>query len=563
MTCSSLENARELFLEGRKHARARLGRVLVVGLGKSGKQAADYCAMLLEDRVDALFVAAGADNAAARSYVGDLAGRIAATPKSHELGSSQGVDVEGAFAVRYGDDGVAALAAVAKTDAPEEKPFDVCIVSPGIPYWERLYQDALACSREVISEVEFAWRESRSESLWVAVTGTNGKTTTTACCAALLQASGFKARAVGNIGDVCLKAVLDDDTEVYVAEVSSYQLASTSLFAPNVALVLNITPDHVHWHKTLEAYRDAKFNVLSNLSRAALPPVEADGTRADGACAKAPAELRSALAVLDATNDVVRAKVRELKAQPAEQRGFDYVPLGTSAGFGGDMRQACGSENAAFIDDAGRLTVAYRNVEHVLCRADELQMHGLHNAANALAAAVCAIALGADDARLAQALKDFPPLEHRIEPCGTVAGVRCFNDSKATNVDATLKALEAFPDTALVLLLGGEDKGTDLRELVEQTVARARVAVCYGQSADRFMAAFDEARGFAPEAFEVVRCEHMEDALQRALQLARPGEAVLLSPACASFDEFNSFEERGEVFKRLVAHYAEEKQGKR
>ncbi len=526
--------AENTFLAGRKRAPERLGRVLVVGLGKSGVQTVDYCIALLGTRVEHLSVAAGQRNDFAISYAEEIKAR------AREICAQKACD--DTLQVCFGDNGVSELGAL------EQNPFDVCVISPGIPYWSTLYQDALACSREVISEVEFAWRESRSDALWVAVTGTNGKTTTTACCASLLAACGLRARAVGNIGDVCLKAVADDDTDVYVAEVSSYQLASTVHFAPHVAVLLNITPDHIHWHKTLEAYRDAKFKVLENLGTVDAAPV----TCKTDACALEAESVLAPLAVLDATNEVVRKKVRELKAAPDAQRGFAYVPLGTKEGLSGDMRAACGAANAAFVDAQGFLRVAYNGKDHLLCNVDELQIHGLHNASNALAAAVVAVALGARDSSIAQALRDFAPLEHRIEPCGTVSGVHCYNDSKATNVDATLKAFAAFPHTRPLVLLGGEDKGTALDQLVEQAYAHARCVVCYGESAPRFLEAFAASAAKAPEDFQVVRASHMEDALDSALALAQPGEVVLLSPACASFDEFTSFEERGAVFKELV-----------
>ena len=497
------------FIPGRKRAPQSLGRVLVLGLGKSGRVAARYCAALLGTRVDALYVAAGSANDDARAFVEEL---------------SASASCADPCVCEFGDAVVPMLAKQAGSR------FDLCIASPGIPYWAQLYQDAQAHSAEVVSEVEFAWRESADSSVWVAITGTNGKTTTTSCCASLLSSAGMNAKAVGNIGDVCLKAVSEGNTDVYVAEASSYQLASTRDFAPNVAVCLNITPDHVHWHKTFEAYRDAKFKVLENLGK-----------------------VPGSVAVLDASNDVVRAKVRQIKAVMTPERGYQYVPMGTSAGMSGDMRVACGSDNAAFITDEGMLVVAFDGKEHQLCRADELKIHGLHNASNALAASVAAIALGVSDDVIVSALRSFAPLEHRIEPCGSINGVACFNDSKATNVDATLKALTAFPNARPIVLLGGDDKGTDLSDLVREVYKHARAAVCFGAAADRFLRAFSENGTDQPEGFLLLSASNMESALDAALDVAHSGDVVLLSPACASFDEFHSFEERGTVFKRLVS----------
>ena len=517
-----------------------LGNVLVLGLGKSGKSVARYCAALLGSRVDSLFIAAGALNDDSRAFVESLAGFERETPSCHpERPSCHPERSEGSprsarqscIQYAFGDEALDG----------DIGHFDVCIASPGIPYWHELYVRGGELSDEVISEVEFAWRESGEDSVWVAITGTNGKTTTTSLAAHVLRECGFAADAVGNIGDVCLDAVAAGNTRVYVAEVSSYQLYSTRHFAPDVAVMLNITPDHIHWHKTLEAYRDAKYQVIDNMMRAESGQLPPSGR----------------VVILDAANDVVRAKVRELKAMTREERGFDYVPMGTADGIHGDMRVKCGAENAAFLDDDDVLHVALGGIDHVLAAASDLQIKGEHNASNALAAASIAVALGADDASIARALTSFQPLVHRIEPCGSVGGAACYNDSKATNVDATLKALSAFPGKRVIIMLGGDDKGTDLTELVAATHGHAAVAVCYGEGGPRFAEAFDAAEASAPAGFKVVRAHLMEDAFDAALGEAQPGDVVLLSPACASFDEFRSFEHRGDVFKQLVAARAQ------
>lgn len=492
----------------RKMAPDNLGNVLVLGLGKSGKAVARYCADLLGSRVESIFIAAGAQNTDSEAFVESLV--------------DEGIDYA------FGDDALDGL----------DRHFDLCIPSPGIPYWEKLYVAGKAMSAELISEVEFAWRESAADSVWVAITGTNGKTTTTACAAHLLKQAGFAADAVGNIGDVCLDAVAAGTTDVYVAEVSSYQLASTVAFAPDVAVVLNVTPDHIHWHRTLEAYAAAKFNVLENLG-------------------KAPSARVAPVAILNAVDDVVRAKVREVKSVPADERAFTYIPVGTVEGIRGDMRARCGADNAAFLDADGMLHVAYEGVDHAIMPASSLLIKGEHNVSNALHAASVAVALGASDDAIARGLSTFAALPHRIEPAGTVRGVACYNDSKATNVDATLVALEAFPGVGVTVLLGGDDKGTDLADLVACAARTVRCAVCFGEGGPRFREAFESAREVLPAEFAILAAHHLEDALDVALAQAMPGEVVLLSPACASFDEFTSFEQRGDVFKQLVKDRAE------
>lgn len=505
-------------LEGRKCAPQRIGSVLVLGLGKSGKDTVEYCLGLLGNRIDVLAIAAGQENEASAAFAG-------------------GAAAKGAL-VAFGDEGVSALASRmdAGDSAGDGSPvFDLCIASPGISQFSYLYQSAAKVSAQVISEVEFAWRESAADSQWVAITGTNGKTTVTSLTAHLLKSAGLPAAAVGNIGDTCIKAVGTGNVGVYVAEMSSYQLASTRQFAPNVAVLLNITPDHLRWHRSFEAYRDAKYKVLQNMSSVA-----------------------GSVAVLDATNDVVREKVRALRQEQGSAEALRYVPMGAKDGIQGDMRVRCGSENAAFVTQDGVLTIAIDGVEHAVLSSDDLQIRGAHNVLNALAAASVAVALGVDDQIVAQGLRTFAPLEHRIEPCGQVAGVACFNDSKATNVDATLKGLEAFPGKRPLIMLGGDDKGTDLTDLVKGTHAHARGAVCYGEAGDRFYRAFEQAHADAPHDFVLLHTTNMESAFDTLLGLAVEGDVILLSPACASFDEFSSFEERGRVFKALVANRAEQ-----
>lgn len=482
-----------------KHAPQTLGRVLILGLGKSGQAAARYCANLLGGCVHELYVAAGVPSAASEAFARELAA-VGAT-------------------VAFGDEALQTFADAA--------PFDICIASPGISELSDLYLRAQSLSDEIMSEVEFAWRESAPESTWIAISGTNGKTTVTSLIAHLLQVAGQRAAAVGNIGDTCLDAVAARTTDVYVAEVSSYQLASTIDFAPRVAVLLGITPDHLIWHGSYEAYQAAKFKLFANV-----------------------VNTTDAFAILDATNDIVRARVRQLKAIPADERGFDYVPVGTAQGYSGDMRAACGSANAAFVSATGTLTVVIDGVEHELLSADELQIVGEHNVANALMAASAVLALGVDAATVARGLASFAPLEHRIEPCGVVGTMACYNDSKATNVDATLKALNSFPGKRVCVLLGGRDKMTELDDLVAAVADTCVCAICYGEARERFYEAFAAQQS---DSLTVLQAEHMSDAFELAVAHKQPLDVLLLSPACASFDEFSCFEERGDTFKALVA----------
>ena len=483
---------------GSHAAPAQLGDVLVLGLGKSGRATAEYCLDRLGGRVRSVTVAAGAANDGARAQAQALAAR----------GARVAFDTF-SFTGRY----------------------DLCVASPGISQFEDFYRNAQAASGEIVSEVEFAWRESAVADRWVGITGTNGKTTTTALTAHLLREAGIEALPVGNIGDTCIDAVAANPADgqaapkprVLVAEVSSYQLASTRLFAPQVAVLLNITPDHLAWHKSFEAYAAAKRRIFANL-----------------------AGMPGGLAILDATDDEARASVRAMKAAGA-QRGYAYLPLGAKAGLEADMHEVCGSDNAAFVGADGMLRIRRGDQVDDVVAADELQIKGRHNLANALAACGAALAMGAPLDAVHAGLRSFAPLAHRIEPCGQIAGVACYNDSKATNVDATLKALAAFGDRKPIALLGGFDKGTDLAPLVAAAARHCTAVVCFGAAGPRFEQAF------AGSGLRVVPAAGLESALDAALSLAHPGDIVLLSPACASFDEFNGFEARGDAFKRLVA----------
>lgn len=470
-----------------------LGKVLILGLGKSGQAASEYCANLLGSRVTSLTVAAGKCSDESQAFAQNL--------------TKAGVRV-----------------AFDTFDFAES--YDLCIASPGISEFSDFYQHAKAHAHEVISEVEFAWRESDINAKWIAISGTNGKTTTTALTAHLLQTCGLKAHAVGNIGDTCLEAVALGDTEYYVAEVSSYQLASTSRFAPDVAVLLNITPDHIKWHKSFESYCQAKKKIFAHCTS-------------------------RQTVVLDATNDIVREYVRDFRARSTQDTPL-VIPLGTADGIYSSMVERCGHDNAAYCD-GGWLTVVQKGTTHRFVQADSLQIKGEHNIINALAATVAAFALGADKSSLACGLTSFAPLEHRIEPCGIIEGVRCYNDSKATNVDATLKALAAFGEERPCVLLGGDDKGTDLSELVDQAEKHCKSVVCFGAAGPRFYEAFRHAK------LPVYRAQTLESAFDEALAHTESGDIVILSPACASFDEFSCFEERGEVFKALVASRSKER----
>jgi UDP-N-acetylmuramoylalanine--D-glutamate ligase len=380
--------------------------------------------------------------------------------------------------------------------------FALVVASPGIAPRRPLMVDACAAGVPVISELELAFQVTTVP--FVAVTGTNGKTTTTALLEHLLKSGGVDARAAGNIGRPALEvARVVPEGGVMVAECSSFQLALTVEFRPAIAVLLNITPDHLDWHGSMEGYTAAKLRVFTN-------------------------QREGDTAVVD---------VDDPEAAAAVARG--------AVGRGRLLRVSTGASGDARLED-GVLVVGTDRGPERLVRTDELLIRGEHNVVDALAASVAAIAFGVDAEAVRQGLRSFAPIEHRLEPVATVDGVLYVNDSKATNPDAVLKALTAFDGRPLVVLLGGRNKGNDFRGLARACSARCSLCVLYGEARDEFEAAFTSER--AP----FVLAGTMMEAIDVAAASAVPGGVVLLSPACASFDEFSDFEDRGRRFVEAV-----------
>lgn len=453
----------------------RLGDVCVLGLGDSGEAAARYCAGLLGSECDSVTVVETSDS----QRVAERAERLRSIGVRVLLGTEA---VSGCF--------------------------DLCIASPGVPPHSALMKSARPGCTEVISEIEFAFR--RSACAWVAVTGTNGKTTTTSLITHLLNEGGISARAVGNIGVPSITAVAEGCAgEVLVAEVSSFQLALTSEFHPRVAVLLNVTPDHLDWHGSMEAYAADKAKVFANLG----------------------AEDR---AIVDVDDPGSRpwADVLEAKGIPVARVS----------------RSECGATGASVCSD--RLAIRMDTTTSELCLSEELRIRGPHNVSNALAAALAAHAMGVGATDITRGLRSFEPIEHRLEPAGSACGLEWFNDSKATNPDAVFKAVEAFDEHPFVILLGGRNKGNDFRPLANRVAGAARAVVIFGESREELAHAFES----YDTTVEVV--SGLEEAVDIATRLAKPGDAVILSPACASFDEFANYEERGREFKRMVSELA-------
>jgi UDP-N-acetylmuramoylalanine--D-glutamate ligase len=376
---------------------------------------------------------------------------------------------------------------------------ELVVTSPGVPADHPALAECRARGVPVIGEVELAYRVTTADV--VAVTGTNGKTTTTTLVAALLAEGGRRVLLGGNIGQpLSAEALVFPDDGVIVAEVSSFQLGTVERFRPRVAALLNLTPDHLDRHRTLDAYRAAKARIFARQTAGDWAVVNADDPGAAALAGRAPGRL------------LWFSRTRALA-------------------------------EGAFVRD-GSITLRVGGAERVVGPIDEIFLRGAHNLENVLAACACAAALGVAPARLRVGIRAFRGVAHRIEWVRERAGVAFYNDSKGTNVDATLKALAAFEEP-IVLIAGGRDKGQRFEALADAAQGRVKAAVLIG-----------EGRATLGPALRAVTQVHeagsMAEAVGRAAALAGPGDVVLLSPACASFDMFRDYEHRGEVFKAEV-----------
>jgi UDP-N-acetylmuramoylalanine--D-glutamate ligase len=383
---------------------------------------------------------------------------------------------------------------------------ELVVLSPGVPLSAPVPRAALAAGVPVLGELELGARLCGLPLL--AVTGTNGKSTTTTLCAHLMTRAGLAPFLGGNIGRPLCDLLLLPEAERRalrwaVVEVSSYQLehlSAPTALAPRIAVWLNLTPDHVERHGSLETYAAMKRRLLEGQ------------------------DARAAAIIL--RDDPIVARAAEGLA--CRVRGFGHAPARLRS-------------DDVHIVQGRRLELGALGLHLTLGNP---RLAGAHNAENAAAAVLAVLEAGADPACLQAGLDDFPGLPHRIEPVRELQGVRWVNDSKGTNVDATLKSLGAF-DVPIVLIAGGLGKGTGYQALREPVRARVRHLILLGKDAPRLEA---DLQGCAPTH----RVADLRAAVALARRLAEPGQVVLLSPACASFDQFRDFEQRGEIFAELV-----------
>lgn len=376
------------------------------------------------------------------------------------------------------------------------------VLSPGVSMFHPLAVVARRQGIPVISEVELAYHLTAAPI--VAVTGTNGKTTTTTLLGEMFKYGGYHVVVGGNIGAALSQQVLDQPTaDAVVAEISSFQLEAVREFKPHIAAILNITPDHLDRHRTMANYRATKEKIFAN----------------------------------QGPDDCVLLNA----ADPAVRSMADLAP-GQVMYFSahGEL------DEGAFVHD-DQLMLRWQGQEVVIASVGAMKIKGRHNIENALAASAAAYLAGVPATVLARTLAEFPGVEHRIEPVATIDDVSYYNDSKATNPESAIKALEAFPG-GIVLIAGGHDKHTDLTAFMSLVRQRVAQLILLGEAAARF------AREARRAGVVNVHCvSSLADAVELAHRLSRPGQVVLLSPACSSYDMFANFEERGRVFKELVA----------
>jgi UDP-N-acetylmuramoylalanine--D-glutamate ligase len=385
-----------------------------------------------------------------------------------------------------------AAPAIAALEA-EAKSVDLVVPSPLVRLDHPALVSAGRAGVPVRSEIDLAG--DRAAAPIVAITGTNGKTTVTTLTAAMLEASGRRVVAAGNLGRPLIDAV-DDPVDVLVAEVSSFQLACSETFHPRVAVVLAITPDHLDWHGGYAQYVEAKARITRHQRADDVLVFDADDTDA--------AEIAGA----------------------SRARSLGFSRRRDATGYAREL-------DGRLVDTEGE----------PLANVDDMRRALVHDRTNALASGLAAIAAGATTAGVRGALATYETLPHRVALVGEAGGVHWYDDSKATNPDATLRALESFD--SVVLLAGGRNKGLDLTVLA-RAAGRLRGVVAFGEAGSEVAAAF-------PDSVPTETVGSMHDAVNAAARFARPGDAVLLSPACASFDAYANYADRGDDFAAEVA----------
>ena len=443
-------------------------KVLVVGMARSGVAAAQ---LLVKHGAQVVI-----NDNKTKEELGDALAPLAGLPIEEKLGMPAAQALEGV---------------------------EIMVISPGIPDTAGFVVQAKNAGIRVTGELEMAYQLAPGE--MVAITGTNGKTTTVSLLGEIFKNAGRVTHVVGNIGYPYSQAALEArKDDMFVCEVSSFQMETAEDFHPRAAALLNITEDHLNRHGTMEEYTRMKMRMFQNQTAEDVAVFNAD----DPALAPLISQVKSRVMLFSRKAEV---------------------------------------ENGAFVRD-GQIVVRWNGTEKTVCAADEVRIPGPHNLENALAAACMATAMGVPAPVIRHSLRTFKGVEHRIEFVRELEGVRYINDSKGTNVDSTIKAVQTM-QRPTAIILGGYDKHCDFTPLVKEMLASPFIkeAVLIGVTADQIQRTLEEC------GFEGIhRAETLKDAIDQCRALAAEGWNVLLSPACASFDMFSDYEARGRIFKELV-----------
>lgn len=397
------------------------------------------------------------------------------------------------------------------------------VLSPGVPDTLPIVVQARERGMAITNEIEIAWRRCPADV--VAITGTNGKTTTAELIGHIFRTAGRRTFVAGNVGVPFSQIVGETDPDsVVVLEVSSFQLEHIERFKPRVAVLMNVTPDHMDRYPSFEAYREAKYRIAMNQDSGDALVYNAD----DENVAPLAARVRS---------QALPFSIRTTLPVGAFQRaGWMIVrmPDGTEDGTEDGTKSVAPGESPNNVN------------EEAVIQVDDIRIRGPHNLYNAMAATLSASRLGVGVEVVADALRSFPGVPHRLEPVREVGGVRWVNDSKATNVDSLWYALSSF-DEPIVLIAGGRGKKNVYDSVLPLVAERVKAVVLVGEAADEMQSAFAGRTA-------ILRAGHdMREAVRMAQEIAVAGDVVLLSPACASFDMFDNYEHRGDVFRELVA----------
>lgn len=390
-------------------------------------------------------------------------------------------------------------------DKNELKTYDYIVLSPAIPLHQDIFQN-LGAKTKIIGEVELAYLLAKVS--FLAITGTNGKTTTTKLLHHLM-AEKYDENHLGlggNIGiPLCMEAKRVSDNGVIVAEISSYQMETAEKFKPHIASILNITPDHMARHKTIENYTIEKCKIFKN-------------------------QDKHDFLVLNFDDKIVKTLGKNAQSK------IYYFSTKEILKEGGFL-------------EGDTLVLKIGSDKYSLCKINEMNIKGMHNVENALCASLMAFCAGVPIEKIKYALRTFLPVEHRIEPCGKMGNIVFYNDSKATNPEASIKAITSFKSS--ILICGGDDKNTSLEEFFYYAKKYVKKMILIGSGAKRFK---DEGIKFGYSQEHIIDAGYnMEKAVEYAMNFAEDGDVILLSPACASFDMYSGYEERGRDFKNIVS----------